>query len=73
MNNEYTEETTVTVKFTVKTDQHESDEMISCFIPEINTYFSAKTPEDVQRKASVMIKSWVGYFNEKNQKGKCST
>ncbi len=67
MNNDYKDETVVSVNFTVKTDQHDTDEMISCFIPEINQYFSARTPEDVQRKATAFIKIWIDYWNQKNQ------
>lgn len=67
MDNDYKDEMTISVNFTVKTIQEESDEMISCFIPEIDQYFSAKTPEDVQRKATAFIKMWIKYWNQKNQ------
>ena len=42
MNEEYKNEMTISVDFTVKTDQHDSDEMISCYMPEIDVYFAAK-------------------------------
>lgn len=67
MNNDYKDEMVVSINFTVKTDQHDTDEMISCYIPEINQYFSARTPEDVKRKASAFIKSWINFWNERNQ------
>lgn len=63
MNEEYKNEMTISVDFTVKTDQHDSDEMISCYMPEINVYFSAKKPEDIPRKAAAFVKIWVNHWN----------
>ena len=64
---DYNDKTTVSIDFTVMTQQDESDEMISCYMPEIGQYFSARTHEDVQKKAKVFIKMWIKYYNEKNK------
>jgi len=63
----YNQKRTVSVDFTVMTDNPESDEMFSCYMPEIDVYFSARTEEDINKKASAFVKMWVDFFHEKNQ------
>lgn len=60
--------TKVTIEFEVEMKQDESDEMISCFIPSINGYFSANTIDDVERKAKGFIKSFIKFNKEVNNK-----
>ena len=67
INNMNTKKHIASIPFEIQTHQGEEDEMVSCFIPAINTYFSAKSFDDVDRKVNVMIKIWVNYFNEMNR------
>ena len=57
----------ITAEFEVQTHQGQCDEMISCFIPATNMYFSARTAEDVTRKGRAMIQMFVKLWNEYNQ------
>ena len=54
----------VNVEFEINSKS--SDEWIHCHIPEIDTYFSAKSEDDVIRKGKAAIKSFVQYWNEQN-------
>lgn len=58
---------TAQVPFEIQSHQHEEDEMISCFIPAINTYFSVRKFSDIEEKANALIKIWVNHFNEENK------
>jgi len=59
----------VNVEFEVRAHQDEGDEMISCCIPATDTYFSAKSWEDVNKKSGAMIKSFINFWNEYNNNG----
>jgi hypothetical protein len=61
INEDYTTIKTTSVNFEVKAHQGEEDEMISCYIPAIDAYFSATRWADVDRIAGAMIKSFLHY------------
>ena len=63
----YDNEITVSMDFQVKTHQGQCDEMISCYIPSIRQYYSAKTHEDVIRKGQAIMTLYIRFFNEHNR------
>lgn len=63
---DYNTQHTLSVDFTLLTQQDESDEMISCFIPEINARFSAKTEKEAFDRGVKMVKGFIKYFKNES-------
>jgi hypothetical protein len=57
--------TQVSIEFEIQMTQEETDEMISCYIPEINKYYLARTVDDVNSQANTLIKSFVNLCKNK--------
>ena len=52
--------------FEIEIIHEQCDEMLSCYIPEIDGYFSARTLDDARKTGSAMIKSFIRYWKMSN-------
>jgi len=66
MVNKYEKSITTDIPFEIKYTSNK-DGLISCYLPEINSYFSAKNELDMKRKAHAFFKIWIKFFNEQNK------
>ena len=65
---EYPSEFESEIKFVVKFS-NEKGGGVSCYIPTTDTFFSAPDMEVAKKRASVMVKSFIQFWNEENNKG----
>lgn len=48
----------------------EENGMYSCFVPDMNLYYSTNTAEEIQTRGSAMIRFFIKFYNDMNQEGK---
>lgn len=51
--------TKVNLEFEVEMTQDEGDEIISCYIPEIDSHFSANTVKEIDERTKALVKSFI--------------
>jgi hypothetical protein len=64
MNEEYDKSRNISIDFEIKMCQENDSNLISCYIPFADIYFSAKSLEDVDKKGILMIKSFINFWNK---------
>lgn len=67
-NSKYTGTITTTPDFEIKTIE-EKNGMFSCWIPAVDSYFSASSIEEISSRGSAMIKAFIQFWNEYNNNG----
>lgn len=57
-----------TVNFEARFDKHENGGC-SVYVPAVDTVFSAPSEEEAKRRCGLMVKSWINFWTEENNKG----
>jgi hypothetical protein len=59
---------TIPIDFEIEIKKDPSNETFHCYVPEIDSYYFAKTEEDIQEIGSALIKAWIQFWRDQNHK-----